>query len=318
MPDILAADIGGTHSRFAHFTFDANRPLTLVASRWLKTRQAGSFLQLLDGLGAPDFSLPPEASDIAVIAVAGPVVGNVCSSPPNIDWNIDLAQAAVARRFRRCLLINDFVAQAYACVSPVASSARSILDGEKTPEAALAVLGAGTGLGHAALVPIGGGRYHALPSEGAHASFPFESADEWAYAEFLLQEIGEPYVRSETVVSGRGLSLVHRYLSGEDLGAAEVAARVTADSPTVAWMARFYGRQARNYALQVLARGGLYIAGGVASKLPILVTHAAFGAEFRRTTTMAHVLDKIPVYLNAEEESGLWGAAQYGMQALTD
>jgi glucokinase len=318
MPSILAADIGGTHARFAHFIFDAHRPLTLVGSHWLKTRQAGSFLELLDRLRALDFSLPPEEGDIAVIAVAGPVVDQIFSSPPNIDWDIDLTQPDVARRFQRCLLINDFVAQAYACVSPVASLARPILHGEGTPEAPLAVIGAGTGLGHAALLPIGAGHYRALPSEGAHASFPFESADEWAYAEFLLREVNEPYVRSEIVLSGRGLSLVHRYLSGEDLRASEVAARVTAASPAVTWMARFYGRQARNYALQVLARGGIYIAGGVASKLPVLVTHAAFGAEFRRSATMAHILDHIPVYLNAEEESGLWGAAQYGMQVLTN
>ena len=81
-------------------------------------------------------------------------------------------------------------------------------------------------------------------------------------------------------------------------------------------MARFYARACRNYALQVLARGGVYIAGGVAAKAPVLVTHPEFEAEFRRSPTMAHLLAKIPVFLNRNEESGLWGAALAGVQKL--
>jgi glucokinase len=136
------------------------------------------------------------------------------------------------------------------------------------------------------------------------------------YARFLERETGEPYVRGETVVSGSGLNLLHRFLSGEDLRPAEIAARLDPGSETLTWMARFYARAARDYALQVLARGGLYIAGGVAAKLPALVTHPAFAAEFRLSATMARVLAQIPVFLITDEESGLWGAAQLGAQRL--
>jgi glucokinase len=317
MPEILAADIGGTHSRFAHFTFGAKRPLAKVQSLWLETGRASSFSQLLDSLGATDFGLAPEESDIAVIAVAGPVVAQAFSHPPNIDWDIDLSREPLATRFRRCLLINDFSAQAYACISPAGTSALPILHGEADPGAALAVVGAGTGLGHAALLPLGDGRHRVVPSEGGHASFAFETPPEWEYARFLMRAVGEAYVRAEIVVSGRGLSLVHRFLTGEDLDPADIGPRLKADSPTLAWMARFYGREARNYSLQVLARGGLYIAGGVAAKLPALVTHAAFAEEFRRSPTMSRILDSIPVFLITEEESGLWGAARCGMQLLT-
>jgi len=62
----------------------------------------------------------------------------------------------------------------------------------------------------------------------------------------------------------------------------------------------------------VLARGGVYISGGVAAKLPILVTHPAFEQQFFNSRAMAPVLKKIPVYLNTNEDSGLWGAAFFG------
>ena len=68
--------------------------------------------------------------------------------------------------------------------------------------------------------------------------------------------------------------------------------------------------------MQLLAYGGVYIAGGVAAKLPQLVTRTEFEASFRGSGTMAGELQKIPVFLNSNEESGLWGAAFYGQQQL--
>jgi glucokinase len=125
-----------------------------------------------------------------------------------------------------------------------------------------------------------------------------------------------PYVETEFIVSGSGLSLIHQYLAGEKLTPAEINDGVAHNSETLDWAARFYGRACRNYALQVLARGGVYIAGGVAAKMPILVTHPAFERQFTYSKTMASLLQEIPVYLNANEESGLWGAAFLAAQKL--
>jgi glucokinase len=316
MTRILAADIGGTHSRFAWFELGAGGRPVMAERRWLNTREAGSFAHLLDRLRADGHWRSPGRSDIAVVAVAGPVEAERFSDPPNIDWQIDLSQADIGLPPDRCILVNDFIAQAWACGSPLADSARPVLPGKPAPGAVRAVIGAGTGLGHAALVPIGAGRFAAVASEGGHAGFAFAGPREVKYARFLERETGEPYVRGETVVSGSGLNLLHRFLSGEDLRPAEIAARLDPGSETLTWMARFYARAARDYALQVLARGGLYIAGGVAAKLPALVTHPAFAAEFRLSATMARVLAQIPVFLITDEESGLWGAAQLGAQRL--
>ena len=43
---------------------------------------------------------------------------------------------------------------------------------------------------------------------------------------------------------------------------------------------------------------------------------AAFAEEFRRSGTMGRILEQIPVFLNTNEESGLWGAALAAAQRL--
>ncbi len=316
MKNILTADIGATNSRFGHFRIDASGALGLVKTIWLPTREATSFADLLGKLRAKDFSLAAAQADLAVFAVAGPVEGGVYSAPPYISWDIDMSHARENFGLRRVLLINDFVAQAFACASPIMASAQQVVPGQIDAAAAKAVIGAGTALGQAALLPDGQGGYLPAPSEGGHASFPFESDQEFAYLDFHRKEVGGPYVTCNTVVSGRGLSLVHQFLTGEKLAPAELEACAHPDSETVQWMARFYARACRNYALQVLAMGGVYITGGVAAKLPCLVTHEEFFREFRRSKTMAHILEKMPVFLNTNEESGLWGAAMRAIQEL--
>jgi len=314
--NIIAADIGGTNSRFAHFEVAGDGALRLIKTYWLKTKEVPSFGRLIAELIESNFSLQPNKADIAVIAVAGPVERGVYSSPPFIAWDIDISQAEKDFGFRRCLLINDFVAQAFACRSPVGRDAKQILSGTIAHDATVAVIGAGTGLGKAALVPDTAGGFMAVPSEGGHSNFPFVSRKEFDFQDFLIRETGDVYITGNTVVSGRGISLIHRFLTGENADPKEVIPMLLPDSRTLRWVARFYGRACRNHALETLSLGGLYIAGGVAGRTPELVTHEAFSTEFRSSPTMSKILEQIPVFLISNEESGLWGAALLGLQTL--
>jgi len=315
--NIFSADIGGTNSRFAHFKATKNGELKLKKTQWLKTKEVPSFGSLFALLKENAFSLEPEKADIAVIAVAGPVEQGAYSSPPFIAWDIDISNAKDDFGFRRCLLINDFVAQAFACRSPIAKAAKQILSGHMEPDAPVAVIGAGTGLGKAALVTDGQGGLTAVPSEGGHTNFPFVSKKECDYQDFLIRELGDVYITGNTVVSGRGICLLHHFLTGEKLDPKKVISRLLPESETLKWAARFYARVCRNYALETLSLGGLYIAGGVAARTPELLTHEAFTTEFRSSPTMSKILEQIPVFLITNEESGLWGAALLGLQKLT-
>jgi glucokinase len=317
MKSILAADIGGTNSRFAHFQTDTETGLSLVDTLWLPTSKADSFEQLLEQLQTSDFSLSAEEADIAAIAAAGPVERGTYCAPPYIAWAIDLGSRKVSSRLQRAVLINDFVAQAYACRSPVGETARSILPGKANADGTVAVLGAGTALGKAALVPLADGGFQALPSEGGHSYFPFCSDREFAFQTFYREKSGEHHITGNLVVSGRGLRYLHWFLTGEEATPEEVTVHgLNPASETLSWAAKFYGRACRDYALDVLARGGLYIAGGVAARTPELLTHDNFRKEFLDSPTMGHLLSTIPVFLMDNQDSGLWGAAVYGQQLL--
>lgn len=323
MPLILAADIGGTSSRFGFFDApEQGGPRLLGEVVRLRTAEAKSFPDLLAALFAGQRPFAPADCALAALAVAGPVQDGFCR-PPNIRWSIDLGDLARVGLARGALL-NDFAAQAFACRSAAMAGAR-VLQAGRTEFAAggaaggvVAVIGAGTGLGHCALAPDPCGGHLAVASEAGHMGFPFVGDAEHAYGEHLRRTAGLPYCHGDAVVSGSGLARLHEFLSGETLSPAEVGARL-ADAPeTVAWFARFYGRAARNYALAVLALGGVCVSGGVAAKNPLLVEHPAFLAEFSSAPSPAHadLLAGLPVLLNRNEDSGVFGAALYGAQLL--
>lgn len=311
--NILAADIGGTNSRFAHF-HSGRDGLSLVSVKWLATQSVGSFSELMETFWAEDFPLAQGEAEVSVIAIAGPVVGGTYSAPPAIPFEVDISGGLSGAG--DCRMINDFVAQAYACLSPVAAKAEVVLEGSAEPGATIAVLGAGTGLGKAAIVPDGRGGYAAMASEGGHTAFPFTTPAEDEYRQFLLAETGSRYITPNMVVSGGGLSLLYRFLTGQGVPPEEVADKLLTNPEALSWAASFYGRVARDFALETLAMGGLYIAGGVAARTPGIVHHEAFKAEFTSSPSLSGVLEGIPVHLQPDQDSGLWGAAWLGASLL--
>jgi glucokinase len=323
--NILSCDLGGTSARFGHFSGSNTADLILEKTIWLKTKDASSFVQLLqlfeENSTKDNFKIKLSDYDIFSVAVAGPVEDGVRSVPPNIPWTIDIEEAHKQITFPKTILMNDFVGQAYSAVSPLAKKAKVILAGVPKSSGTIAVVGAGTGLGKGIVVPMKGDSYLALPSEGGHASFSPENKREAEFADFLKDKGKVRYACWDEIVSGRGLSTIHEFLTGEVLSPQDVtkgfsSTSETQDSETLEWAARFYGRVCRNFALEILALGGFFIAGGIAIKNPMLLTHPAFADEFRNPRAHKHLFQEIPVSLIEDEESGLWGAAFAGMQAI--
>ena len=313
---LLAADIGGTNSRFAHFMTDNAGELVLRAHIWLKTAEAKSFVNLLQNLRDSDFPFDPRQADIVGIAIAGPITQGVRVHPPLIPWEIDLSHAERDYGFRRSILMNDFVAQAYSCISSLGKSAEPILAGVAEPLATIAVIGAGTGLGKAILVPDDRGGYSAAPSEGAHACFPFVGEREFAFQRFLISSRRTRYATCNYVVSGSGLTAIHEFLTGRHREPAQVVEEFPLHPETLSWAAMFYGRACRDFALETLSRGGLYIAGGLAARNPDIVQHDAFKKEFLDSDAMGSVLARLPVFLIRDQNSGLWGTVMKALREL--
>ncbi len=318
MANILASDIGATNSRFAFFELDSSGQINLQTSLSFPTAEVNSFSELLDMLETSKVPFASRSADAVVLAAAGPVERDgVYCDPPWIPWDIDLERDSARLPARSALIINDFVAQAYAVRTVVGEQARVVLEGDvPAAKGTIGVIGAGTNLGKAMLVPSAGG-WLAVPSEGGHVSFPLGSAREFDFFAFAFEKLETSVLTLENVVSGKGISLVHSFLYGEDKQPEDITSAFDSYPETLEWCSMFYARACRDFALDVLAIGGLYIAGGVAAKSPELVQTAAFKDEFLRSPRHADLLGSITLRLMEDEQSGLWGAAFCGSQLLT-
>jgi glucokinase len=310
---IIVSDIGGTYSRFAAFEVNSPQDLNLIESITLETNRFNSFDELLDHLEASRFKCSLTEGDIIVIAAAGPVRSPDKSELTNLDWPINLETAKKKYNQAHFFLINDFVAQAYGCLSRIGQGAKQIKAGPLKYEDTIAVIGAGTGLGQCSLRRQSNQTYVYMPSEGGHAIFPFLGREELKFQQFAISEVGLTQVTGDDILSGRGLSLLHQYLTGKVLNPATISREISPDSETAQWFSLFYGRACRNYALTVLALGGLFISGGLAAKNPYLVDCDTFKAEFTNSATKGNLLADIPIFLIEDSGIGLWGAAIYGV-----
>ena len=321
--DLLAADIGGTQSRFFRFSCE-DKEISIKEGIVLSSR-APSFDALLGELFSkwPGGGNMLKGLSLLTFAAAGPVRdGRVFMT--NASFAVDEAEAGRFFPGIECLIINDFEAQAWACCTPVMAQAECLLPGQGGgPESGaterfagkepVAVIGAGTGLGAAWLSP-GHGHPFVRPSEAGHRPFPFEGGEERDFAAFLSSRRGGGDVTAEHVLSGPGLALLYEYLGG---GFCEPAVFTGesgfAGSECCRWFARFYGRFCRMAALALLPQA-VVLTGGVAGNSPALVRHEAFAGEFLRARGgQKTFLEGVPVWLNAHPQAGLWGAARAGV-----
>lgn len=324
---ILAADIGGTNCRLARFSLSPEGRFVQERAVWLESASLRTTAHLLAALER-ELELHPSRADATVLAVAGPVDDGVCGRLTNGCLEVDV-RPLLASGAPPVRVINDFVAQACACLTEMGDRARLLWPPGASSAAPAAparlpraVVGAGTGLGVAALFPLDMAApatdgWLVAPSEGGHAAFPFVGEEETAFHAFLRRELRLPYARGDDVLSGRGLALLHAFLTGERLAPGEVGRRaLDGPTPTLRWYARFSGRACRNVMLTTLCSGGLWITGGIAVRNPLCVGCEAFFAELHDAPAFAGWLRSVPVRLLEDAESGLWGAACYGRMLL--
>jgi glucokinase len=302
MPHVLLADIGGSTSRFA-YADAAGRPSCIVT--FANDTVEGIEAALARYLGSID--VRPRA---AVLAVAGPVDAEEIALT-NRAWQIRLPDLAARFGLSPVHAVNDFEALAWALPDLRQGDTRPLGRAGKA-HGVKVVLGPGTGLGVAALVPAGSG-WQVVASEGGHASFGPGAPDEEAVFSRLRTECGQ--VSAEMVLSGPGLSRLHRALHPasapttpeaivSNARGGEPAARAT-----TALFVRLLGRFAGDVALTFKATGGVYVCGGVALGLGSLLDGATFRAAFDAHPPHQALLGAIPAAVITCEEPGLIGCA---------
>ena len=320
---ILASDIGGTKTLLRLAEVAEGKVSVLFEQRYASADYP-EFLPLVQAFLA---DVPAQAkANItgACFGVAGPVKGRTANTT-HLPWQLDADQLEQILNIPHVQLINDFQAVGYGIEVLPPQDIVTLQAGQPPVHGTRAVIGAGTGLGHGILV-WQDTHYAVLPSEGGHADFAPNDIEQRALLAHIQSHT--KHATWETVLSGKGLVNIYNYLatkhptSGSEFTAkleeaADKAALISeyglAEKDDVAKQAvdlfvAVYGSQTANFALNVMATGGIYVAGGIAPKMIQAIQSGGFMRAFlNKYAGMQHVLTAIPVKVVLNAEVGLLG-----------
>ena len=305
----LVGDIGGTNARFALWNGQRVESVRVLPTVDYPSAEAAIAAYLRD------IGQPVEALQVVYLACAGPVSGDEFAFTNN-HWRLNRHAFCRALGLRDLLLINDFAAMALGISRLPDDELIEICPGQPEAGRPRLVLGPGTGLGVATLLPLTDGGWRALPGEGGHVCLPVGSAREAALWACLHAELG--HVNAEAILSGSGLLTLYRAsctLDGRqprlttpmDITAAAQAGDVYAEA-VLEQFCVWLGRIAGDYVLTMGAQGGVYITGGIVPRFAEFFARSGFSQSFRDKGRMSRYFDHIPVWVVTAEYPGLEGA----------
>jgi glucokinase len=312
----LLADIGGTNARFA-----LERAPGRIEN--IETLACADHASFVDAVRAYLARHPAEPVRHAIFAIATAIEGDLVKMT-NHCWEFSIREARAALDMETLLVVNDFAALAASVPGLPASELVQVGGGEAVPDAVIGLVGAGTGLGVAGLIPANG-RWAVLESEGGHVAFSPSDEREQAILSWCWSRW--PHVSAERLVSGPGLSLIHEALMHTTPGAgpgkpapapslepAQVVERALAGSDPLCAQALdafcgMLGTVAANIAVTLCARGGIYIGGGVVPRLGEWFARSPFRARFENKGRYSSYVAQIPCFVIHSPYPALAGAA---------
>jgi glucokinase len=324
---ILAGDVGGTKCNLALFS-ESDGKLAPVFSRRFASKEFARF-----DLIVKEFSrqAAPHLSSNGILAagfgVAGPVMHNQVRAT-NLPWIVDAETLSRELHVPQIVLLNDLGATGHS-IEHLAPEEFCVLNpGKSEPGGTRALIAAGTGLGQSFLV-WDGERYRVAPSEGGHSDFAPHTEQQIELLRFMRRR--SPQVSWELILSGRGFRTIHEFLAPDvkhpsfDDPHADPAPEITRQglaktcrvcADTLDLWTAIYGSEAGNLALNVLALGGVYVAGGIAVKILDKIKDGAFFHAFKDKWTFERLLSNIPVSVVLNESAPLIGAAYEALAAI--
>lgn len=308
----LVADIGGTNTRVA--LCDGPQVIEGTIRRYRNEAYPGLesvIRQYVTDEGGVD-------TRAACVAVAGPVRDGRATMT-NLDWTIDKDTLSRATGAEKVAILNDLQAQGHALGHIDPANLRRILNGaEAKPNAAMLVIGVGTGFNAAPVFDTAAGRL-VPPSEAGHANLPIRTDAELRLCKFVETAHGFPAV--EDVLSGRGLERVYAWLGHEEGAPREMAASKIMEGcsdgsderavEAVKVFSRVLGTVAGNLALIQLPFGGVYLVGGVARAIAPFLADSGFIEAFRDKGRFAGFMGNFSVDVVDDDYAALTGSAAH-------
>jgi len=303
----LLGDIGGTTARFAVLAGDTLGPIDHVA--------VSAHRSAIDAIGG-FLGNRRDHSRIgaAIVGVAGPVQGGRCIIT-NSDWVADAGALRAAFGFKSVTLVNDFEAMAWALPQLSAHDVKPLAGGQALAGESMAVIGPGTGLGMAGFLRRGSD-IMVIATEGGHATLPGTTPREDAVIAHLRRRFG--HASAERTLSGPGLENLYAAIAAIDnvAVASRTAAEITGHAldrscttcrAAVDMFCAMLGTVAGNLALMFRARGGVYIAGGIAPRLADYLAQSEFRARFVAKGRFRAYLDSIPTAIIVNPDAAFLG-----------
>ena len=303
---VLGADIGGTKTLISLAAVEDGKPRFLRSLRYANDDFEDFYALLARFL--QDWS-GPHAIARACLGVAGPREGDSVRLT-NRPWTIHAERVSHLLGGASTVLANDFEAAAYGVELLEPHEMQTLQAGEPVPRAPQVVIGAGTGLGIAYRI-WSGAHYRVIPGEGGHMGFAPNDEDELRVWRALHAEHGR--VSAEHLVSGAGIARIYSVLGGPAVLPVEVSRLAIERGDPLAHQAlgifaRCYGAVAGDHALAVLARGGVFLAGGIAPKLAELLQASGLLPAFNAKGRHSSVAQRMPLHIVLNEQLGLLGA----------
>ena len=312
----LVADIGGTNARFALHDINSDKinNITVLSvaehSNFIVALHHAISLLTQSGQWKPS----PEA---VCLAVACPVDQDMIRFT-NSHWSFSKTELSISLNHIPLEVINDFSAIAYSITALKSDEWFQLGDGEARPDKPIAILGPGTGLGMCTLVPVGKG-FIVLDGEGGHTDFAPTTVQEIA----ILQELTSRFqhVSVERLLSGSGIMNIYQALcklestpmvhtAARDISAAAMLKTDDMAVETLAVFCQILGATAGNLAMISGAKGGVYIAGGIAPKIVDLIAISECRSRFENKGRFTQYVADIPLRILLKDQPGLNGAMQ--------
>ncbi|MFO1184417.1 MAG: ROK family protein [Bauldia sp.] len=305
---VLVADIGGTHARFALVTEERTTALAPV-----RTRDHASVADAIASMLAG--RTPPRS---AMLALAGPVKDETVRLT-NAEWTIDPRSLLERFDLAEVLLINDF--EALAMALPELQGGDLMAIGGRLPggPGVKVVVGPGTGLGAAALIPAGD---FLVPVAGEGGHMDLGPRDDRDRALWRVLAPKNERISAEMLISGPGLVRLYRAVcqamgaavafdTPEAIVAAGLAGKDAAAREAVDVFATYLGRFAGNLAVLFMAKGGVYLAGGVTEALAPFLGSSRFREAFADKAPHNALLAGMATAVITHKAPALAGLAAY-------
>ena len=319
---ILAGDIGGTNTRLGFFERSGARAVPAESQSYSSTEH-----ESLAAIVAKFTAAHRHKVEAACFAIAGPVKdGKVATT--NLAWVVDSERLAQLLKLRKVELINDLEAIGHGLEQLAPKDLATLNPGADGGQGNRAIIAAGTGLGQAGCY-WDGRRHHPFACEGGHADFAPRNELEVELLRYLLGKFER--VSYERILSGSGLFELYKFLhhtgrGEEDPALTEVLFQQAHPAPIVRaaldgrsercslaidLFVSLYGAEAGNLGLKLMARGGIFVGGGIAPRILERLKQPAFMQSLTAKGRMRPLLESMPVHVILNDKVGLLGAARY-------